>query len=721
MYRLQYSLKTAFLVFFISLFFITAKAQEPTKSPTPAPTEDDVVKIETNLIQTGVIVTDQKGQLIENLKAQDFELKVDGKTTEVPFFEAVFNSRQTEIKPNPNQPNKIIDTPLNVNNHRGRTILFLVDDLHLSFESHKRVRDLITNFIDKDLQENDVLAVVSATGKIGFLQQFTDDKLVMKKAIDRLIYNRDYSATDRLLPPMSEYEAMLIERLDPEVTDIFAEYIVKEYPGSSMETARAQVRTRAGTILFQGRVITQKTINVLEQAIRRSAEMPGRKIVFLLSDGFLIDQSTSDNSYELKKIIDAAARTNSVIYSFDVKGLEAGFPEGTSAENNRTAYRVQSGSRFEMQDGLSTLAENTGGRFIYNNNDLKTPASKAVVEASGYYLLAWEPEEETNQNDKLRKIEVAIKGRPDLKVRLQSGYLSQTVKKIGKPQLETKTVSQVNSEDSQLINAVNSLTNKSELPTSMVLNYLEMPGEGAVLSGSLQIKNEFLDFTKELNRSFAKVDFLGVVYNTEGKAEGSFKDRITVNYQPESQSGKELPDMFHNFRFKLKPGLYQVRVAAREVKSGLIGNINRWINIPDLSNKKLAVSSLLLGERKIDGKNQNTYFENSPLEDTEISVNRIFPKTSLLRYLIFIYNSSKNSGDEKPDLTVQTQLFREGRLILDSPAKQISVEEQNSEQIFYGAEIPLNYLSPGSYQIQLIINDKIGKTSASQKVKFQVK
>lgn len=720
MYRLQYSPKTVFLVLCLGLFFVVGKAQEPTKSPTPQPAEDDVVKIETNLIQTGVIVTDKKGQLVENLKAEDFELRVDGKITQVPFFEAVFNSRQTELKKSSNQPNKL-ETALPMNNRKGRTILFLVDDLHLSFESHHRVRDLINNFIDNDLQENDILAVVSTTGKIGFLQQFTDDKFVMKKAVEKLIYNRDYSATDRLTPPMSEYEASLIERLDPEVTDIFAQYIVRENPGSSLESARAQVRTRAGTILFQGRVITQKTINILEQAIRRSAEMPGRKIVFLLSDGFLIDQSTSDNSYGLRKVIDAAARTNSVIYSFDVKGLEAGFPDGTTGGDNRTSFRVQSGSRFEVQDGLSTLAENTGGKFIYNNNDLKTPASKAVVEASGYYLLAWEPEEVANQNDKLRKIEVAVKGKPDLKVRLQSGYLSQIAKKINQPQVETKTVSQVSNEDTQLINAVNSLTKKSELPTSLVLNYLEMPGEGAVLSGSLQVKNEFLDFTKELNRSFAKVDFLGVVYNTEGKAEWTFKDRITVNYKPENQGVLAPPDMFHNFRFKLKPGLYQVRVAAREVKSGLIGNINRWINIPDLSKKKLAVSSLLLGERKKAGGNQNTNFENSPLEDTEISVDRIFPRTSLLRYLIFIYNSATNSGEGTPNLTIQTQLFREGKLILDSQAKAISVGEQNSEQIFYGAEIPLNALSVGNYEIQLLINDKIAKSSTSQKVKFQVK
>lgn len=720
MYRLQYSPKTAFLVLCLSLFFIVGKGQQPTKSPSPQPTEDDVVKIETNLIQTGVIVIDKKGQLVEDLKAQDFELKVDGKITEVPFFEANFNGRQAEIKPNPQQPNRT-ETSLPANNRKGRTILFLVDDLHLSFESHHRVRDLINNFIDNDLLENDILAVVSTTGKIGFLQQFTDDKFVLKKAVEKLIYNRDYSATDRLNPPMSEYEASLIERLDPEVTDIFAQYILKENPGSSLETARAQVRTRAGTVLFQGRVITQKTINVLEQAIRRSAEMPGRKIVFLLSDGFLIDQSTSDNSYGLRKVIDAAARTNSVIYSFDVKGLEAGFPDGTTGGDNRTSFRVLSGSRFEVQDGLSTLAENTGGKFIYNNNDLKTPASKAIVEASGYYLLAWEPQEETNQNDKLRKIEVIVKGRPELKVRLQSGYLSQTAKKVSKPQLETKTVSQINGEDSQLINAVNSITKRSELPTAMVLNYLEMPGEGAVLSGSLQVKNEFLDFTKELNRSFAKVDFLGVVYNTEGKAEWTFRDRITVNYQPENQGISEHPDIFHNFRFKLKPGLYQVRVAAREVKSGLIGNINRWINIPDLSNKKLAVSSLLLAERKKEGNNQNPKPENSTSEETEISVNRIFSRTSTLRYLLFIYNSAKRSGGERQNLTIQTQLYRDGKLILDIPPKQISATEQSNDQLFYGAEIPLSSLSAGIYEIQLIASDKAAKESASQKVKFQVK
>src|SRR5688500_20263205 len=47
------------------------------------------------------------------------------------------------------------------------------------------------------------------------------------------------------------------------------------------------------------------------------------------------------------------------------------------------------------------------------------------------------------------------------------------------------------------------------------------------------------------------------------------------------------------------PGLYQVRVAARDALSGRVGTAKSWIQIPDLSAKKLTLSSLRSEERRV--------------------------------------------------------------------------------------------------------------------------
>src|SRR6185436_7946661 len=111
----------------------------------------------------------------------------------------------------------------------------------------------------------------------------------------------------------------------------------------------------------QAAAINRGTYSTLEQAVRSSSQLPGRKTVFFISDGFLLDPSNSDSSYRMRRIIDAAARTDAVIYSIDAKGLEAGFPEGTTG-SSLVGFRVQSGERFERQDGLNLVAAETGGR-----------------------------------------------------------------------------------------------------------------------------------------------------------------------------------------------------------------------------------------------------------------------------------------------------------------------------------------------------------------------
>lgn len=151
---------------------------------------DEVIRVNTDLIQTDVMVFDRQGRFIDDLKPEQFELRVDGKPVPISFFEritagSVNEEAQLAAARGSVNPSIVKDSgikPLD----RGRTLFFFVDDLHQSFESLKRTQQLLLDFIDKELGQNDWMAVISATGQIGFLQQLTDNRAVLRAAVARL-------------------------------------------------------------------------------------------------------------------------------------------------------------------------------------------------------------------------------------------------------------------------------------------------------------------------------------------------------------------------------------------------------------------------------------------------------------------------------------------------------------------------------------------------------
>jgi VWFA-related protein len=723
-------------LFFSSIIFLSFShiilSQKPQINPVPEPTaesvDDDILKISTDLIQTGVMVFDKKGQFIDRLKQEDFELRVDGKAVPITFFENIAvrrNVAQKDIEKGvaDSKNNEVSPVVQNAPVERGRTVIFVVDDIHLSIDSTNRTRKLINKFIDQDMLANDTVAIVSSSSKIGFLQQFTDNKTVLKAAVEKLTYTRNFSANDRMPPPMTEYEALLISQWDPEVTDLFTQ--LDPMPGDP-DSKKESVRTRARGILTLAANISRKTYSTLDGVIRSSAAMPGRKIVFFISDGFIPDPINSSYSYLMKRITDAAARANAVIYTFDAKGLEAGFPEdGATANSLRLALRTQSGERFEVQTGLRELADSTGGEFIRNTNDLQTELEKYLEEASTYYLLAWQPEDQEKKSEKLRRIEVGIKNRPELKVRLQNGYLNEVPveakdKSKNKPDKNT-AVKALSPVDQQLTAALTQQQPARLLPAALVVNYLDLPNEGALLAATLKINSDDITFTQTADKSVGNVDVLGAVYDAEGKRESYFRELLTVSVPTSKKSENRRADILYNYQRKLKPGLYQLRIAVRDAKSARAGSVKQWLEIPDLSSGKLTLSSILLGEQSAEDNRREKSIGNA-LAGVDVSADRSFSRLSKIRYLVFVYNPLQDKAKNNiANITLQTQILRGGKVMLESPAKALSSEEQTPLRIPYAAEIPLKSLFPGQYELKIVVQDSTKKISASRSLSFFVK
>ncbi|MBD0373016.1 MAG: hypothetical protein ICV60_19400, partial [Pyrinomonadaceae bacterium] len=367
-----------------------------------------------------------------------------------------------------------------------------------------------------------------------------------------------------------------------------------------------------------------------------------------------------------------------------------------------------------LQDVMNALAVDTGGRLIHNTNALGTGMTRALQETSLYYLLAWRPENEGSRNRKFRRIEVSVRNRPELSVRLQKGFF-ETTPEAAKVKGDTNAKAQTKAPTDPLRSAITSLFPKHELPTQLALSYMDTPANGSTLVATMKIESDALKVEAKEGKVAAVVDIAGTIFDSHGKPLDGFRKRLTVT---PSANTNALPDIIYNYRSTLKPGLYQVRVGALDRSSGQTGSAVEWVMIPDLTKQRLSMSSLIVGERKKSAA-QEERKADTLVEGVPVSVDHRFERASNLRFLVYIYNAARAAA-APPDIALQVQIFRDDQPVVTTPLRKLSTEAQDLARLAYAAEIPLQEMSAGHYILQVTAIDRIAKTSTSQRVRFEV-
>jgi hypothetical protein len=174
--------------------------------------------------------------------------------------------------------------------------------------------------------------------------------------------------------------------------------------------------------------------------------------------------------------------------------------------------------------------------------------------------------------------------------------------------------------------------------------------------------------------------------------------------------------VIYTHKLPLKPGIYQVRVAARDDQSGRVGSAAQWIEIPELAGKQLTLSSLLLGGQFI-GSGQK---QAGGQEQVQFSVDRRFARGAHLNFLTIVYNATR-AGSGAPELEAQIKISRDGKAIVSSPLRKIPFDAAgDAARIPYGADIALQTLPAGRYLLQVTVFDRAAKTSAMQQISFEI-
>jgi hypothetical protein len=281
----------------------------------------------------------------------------------------------------------------------------------------------------------------------------------------------------------------------------------------------------------------------LESLMRSSVRLPGRKIVFFISDGFLsLGGPLGDSlSNKLKQVTDAAQRANAVVYSIDARGLVSGSLDATNnlvPDANGRMATLATTEILATQDALNALAADTGGRALRNQNYFERWVEKVLDETSNYYVIAWRPSTEEEKESKFRNLKISIARQPDLTVRAPRGYIH------GPQASETAAVSSAE-KTKELRDALADNYASSSLETVLSLTHLNSPANGPLLTSSFQIASSSLDYGND-GKQPATVKLAGVILNDKGKVAASFQKQLDV--KPINTAERDSSGVIYNHR-----------------------------------------------------------------------------------------------------------------------------------------------------------------------------
>jgi VWFA-related protein len=695
---------------------VAAAAQEQTTSREEAGRQEEVVRVETELVQMDVSVVDRRGQFVEGLQPEQFELRVDGRPQAISFFESVMAGgadEESKLRAARGRANEAAAGDLAkaaAPAARGRVIFFFVDDVHLAPNSLARTRKALHRFVNEQMGANDLAAIVSTSGQVGFLQQLTDNKVVLREAIERLHYKRDTEPYAGKVPISVSDANRIANHRDRDLFAYLVEATRNEYQMGPMAAAQ-MVRNRVRQIDAQSRPVEQATLRSLEGLMRSSAPLPGRKLVFFISDGFVVDVRKSNAPAILRRVTEEAARVGAVVYTMDARGLfhdpavDAGrndYPEFSQRITGRNFFETKA-----VQEPLMTLAAETGGRAFINTNSHNDAFAQAAREASRYYLLAWRPDTQTQRAGKSR-VEVAVRGRPDLRVQARRRFVNTKASAApGASGAKSKGAVAPRTTDEELRDALASLYPRRELPLALSVGFLNEPRKGLVLVVSMQLDGEALGFAPGAAGEQAALDVQGVAIDDRGSFY-SFRQTLTVS-RAKLRDGNQR-HVTWNQQLPLAPGLYQVRVAARDRLTGRAGSRSEWIEIPGPSPSGLSMSSIFLGELRGG--------EDFTRQSVAVNAGRRFARRSRLRFQTFL---DAPPGVAPADLLLEVRVRGGDGIVLNlPPGTRPRASDADPRRFPFSGEFALERLAAGRYVLQISAADPRTKAGVVREVSFIV-
>ena len=529
-------------------------------------------KVRVNLVLVRVVVRDEHGKIIDNLKKEDFQLfdnrkpqTISSFSVETPLSHSVpvisasdRDAAEGETQPAPNLPQRFVS-------------LFF-DDIHLAMEDAVTVRAAGVKILDA-MGPTDRVGVYTSSGQIK--QEFTADSEQLKAALQQ-ITPRPLAQERETCPEMTYYEADLItNKNDPQSFAVAQDDALQcAFGGDPQQAsgAAAMARAAAQRVISEGDASSEFAYRHLDDALRRLSGKPGQRKMVFISPGFILSTLFS----ERVDVIDRATRAGVVIDSLDARGLYTPDINGdianpASVQSNRTVgfkagYRVAAQSA--QSEILADFALGTGGTFYHNRNDLDVALREAIAAPSISYVLGFSPQN-LKLNGSFHTIKVTLTGKRKFAVQARRGFYAPRT---------MKTPEETAKEEIQ--EAVFSQEEMRDLPVDLQTQFFRRDATAAHLSVLAHVDLKALKFRKVEDRNHDDLTLATAVFDENGNFVAGGEKILEMKLRDATLQRLDRSGITVKSSFDVKPGNYLVRLVVRDKEGELMAARNGAVVIP---------------------------------------------------------------------------------------------------------------------------------------------
>ena len=656
------------------------------------------LRVDSNIVLTNVIVRDKKtGAVIKDLKPSDFTILENGKPQKITSFDyqSVDQAALLAEKGTVTGKQTLADLlnrdlaadPKDLRDHR--LMVFFFDLSSMQPEDIDRAVQSAQDFVNKQMQPADLVAMVSLDTALTMDQDFTANKPALLKALAR------YNGTDS--------------------TGLAAGGTT----GSSAGTADDASSFVADDSEYAA-LNTDRELYAIQQIARSLERIDSRKSMLYFSGG--LTRQGIENQASMRAATNEAVKANMAIYAVDSRGLEALPPVGNASTGSLRGTAAYTGAsmqsnlqnNFSSQEVLGTLASDTGGKFFSDSNDFAPAFQQVQHDTEAYYILGFRS---TNpaRDGSFRHLTVKL-NRSDAKLEYRPGYYAPADFQHSK------------TEDREL--QLNDQL-RSDLPATDVSLYLQalyfrLEDNRFYVPISLIVPGSQIPFLKNGDRDKANLDILGQVKNSQGIAVGNIRDTVKLALDASQQVQRK--NIQYSTGFTLAPGRYHLKFVVRENQTGLMGSFETDLNVPDLRKSPLKLSSVVLASQRVPttAKPSRNDPPNPLIRDGVEFIPNIPHVFRQDQHLFFLYEVYDPAHQKTPTPAPATNMPRRpsisgvrvltsiefllgGVKVYETPLiEATAINTPDRGAVAFQFDVPLTPLAPGTYICQVNVIDDAG-------------